>query len=364
MGELAAPEVNRTIDFLRVKNLVNKNEKINIHIIGADEQIQSLRTSFHNDDGQTVVVHSITGIHKKLGISSDGEQFSDSIFTWLCLNNKISSSHYGTGALFNRYHNKLAAMALYAASLFVVVAGVLMTQSQLSEAKKLEKSTALLQLEEQDYKQLYTNKFKDFEQVFQNAGVMNSAVDLAERITQNGSTSPLDFLIGLSQILAKDGTRDIYIDKIKWQAVNLDDRTRKFKNANFTGKEPVKHNAIVTGRIDDPEQNYRASINHIQKIIKYLQDSDRIESVQVLQMPVDLRSESKFSSQSGIEMTRDATPDKSGVFSFEITMKAPKNVKSIKANNAPVIHCFFNYVDVKYRSRCDLLFLYGRGLSG
>lgn len=326
IGKLAAPEVERTIEFLRVQNLVDSNEVIDLHIIGADEQVLSLQQSFASDDRQTVNIHAISEIHKKMGLVGVGEKFSDAIFAWLCLNKKISSSHYGARQIFNRYHNKLAAMALYAASLFVVITGVLMTQSYISDALEFEKSTVLLHKEEQDFKLLYDNKFKDFEQVFQNAGVMNSAVELAERITRNASTSPLDFLIGLSQILAKDGTRDVYIDKIEWQAVNQDPRTNKFRVANFTGGEAVKHNAIVSGRIDDPEHDYRASVEHIQRIIKYLQDSKRIEAVQVLQMPVDLRSESEFSSQSGVDVSRGRKAGKSGFFSFEITMKAPEHV--------------------------------------
>jgi hypothetical protein len=326
VGKLASPEVARTIDFLRTQGHVDRSEVINLHIIGADEQIVSLQQSFHADDRQTVSIHTVADIHKKLGVSGIGEQFSNGIFAWLCLNKTIASSHYGASKLFNRYHNKLAAMALYAASLFAVIAGVLMTQSYVSNALEFEKSTVLLKQEEQQYKQLYTNKFKDFEKVFQNAGVMNSAVELAERITLNGSTSPLDFLIGLSNILAQDGSRDIAIDKIEWKAVSLDARSQQLKKANFTGNDEVKHNAIVSGRIDDPENNYRASITHIQQIIKYLQDSNRIESVEVLQMPVDLRSESKFSSQSGVNIQQDKRTDKEGVFSFEITMRAPENV--------------------------------------
>ena len=39
IGELAAPEVNRTIDFIRAQNLVGADEAINLHSIGSDEQL-------------------------------------------------------------------------------------------------------------------------------------------------------------------------------------------------------------------------------------------------------------------------------------------------------------------------------------
>lgn len=323
IGTLAAPEVDRTIEFLRAQNLVAANEVINLHILGGDEQLLSLQQSFTSNERQSVTIHPIADIHKKLGLSGVDEKFSDSVFAWLCLDKKFSSSHYGVREKFSRYHNKLAAMALYAASLFVIIGGILLTELNISDAMEYEKSITILKQEEQSYKQLYSNKFKDFEEVFQNAGVMNSAVDLAERITNNGTTSPLDFLISISNILAKDDARNLHIDKIEWKAVSLDKKTKKNKKANFTDKIPVKHNAVVTGRIDVPEHDYRASIEHIQRIIKFLKASDRIESVQVLQMPVDLRSESEFSTESGVDVRRSRNAEASGIFSFAITMKAP-----------------------------------------
>lgn len=324
-GKLAAPEVERTIEFLRAQSLVSDNEVIDLHIIGADEQAISLQQSFLADDSQTVTIHTVSGINKKLGLQDAGKRFSDSIFAWLCLNKKISSSHYGASSLFTRYHNKLAANALYAASLLVVVGGVLMTQSYISDAKEMEKSTTLLQQEGKDFKQMYDGKFKDFEKVFQNAGVMSSAVDLAERISRNGMTSPLDFLIGLSRILAQDDSHDVTIDKIEWQAVNQNEKSKELTVANFTSKLPVLHKAVVSGRIDSPDNDYRGSSEKIQQIITFLQDSERVEAVNVLKMPVDLRSESRFSSQAGIDVRPDGK-SRTGIFSFQITMKAPDHV--------------------------------------
>ena len=211
-------------------------------------------------------------------------------------------------------------------SLLVVIAGVLYTESNISNALEYEKSISLLKQEEKSYKELYSKKFKDFEEVFQNAGVMNSAVDLADRIKLNGTTSPLDFLISLSEILAQDELDSLHIDKIEWQAINIDEKSKKIKKANFTDNVSVKHNAVVTGRIDDPENNYRASIDHIQRIVNYLKTDRRVENVETLIMPVDLRSESQFSTESGVDVKRRINSETSGIFSFEITMKAPGHV--------------------------------------
>ena len=102
-----------------------------------------------------------------------------------------------------------------------------------------------------------------------------------------------------------------------WKAVNP---------ANFTSDDSVKHDVIVTGRIDDSENNYRASIEHIQRIIRYLEESNRVENVEMLTMPVDLRSESKFSTESGVDISGGENEGLTGVFSFKIRMKEPNHV--------------------------------------
>lgn len=326
IGELAAPEIKRTIEFLRAQGLIRENESINLHVLGGEEQLFSLQGAIKTSERQTVSIHPISEIQDKLGLKDVGEKFSDGIFAWFCVSQNLAMSHYGERSAFSRYHYKLVATALYVVSLLVVIAGVLMTESNISDAIEYEKSIILLKEEERNYKELYSKKFEDFEDVFQNAGVMNSAVELADRIKQNSMTSPLDFLISLSNILSQYGASDLYIDKIEWQAININEKNNTIQKANFTGNPQVRHSAIVTGRIDVPENNYRDSVNRIQAIVESIKASPRVENVEALTMPVDLRSESMFSTESGADANRHINNELSGIFSLKITMKAPDHV--------------------------------------
>ncbi|VAW54891.1 hypothetical protein MNBD_GAMMA05-1848 [hydrothermal vent metagenome] len=326
IGELAEPEVNRTVEFLRAQNLVSSGEVINLHILGSAEQLDSLQRSFKPNDFQTITIHLITDIQDKLGLKGVGGKFSDVIFAWLCSHQSVVFSHYGPRQIFSRYQNKIVAMALNVASIFVVVTGVLLTELNVSEALEYEKSITFLKQEESNYKNLYSKKFKDFEDVFQNAGIMNAAVQLANQIKINSETSPLDFLIKLSDMLHLEKGDELHIDQIEWKAININEQLSTTASANFTANIPVKHSAIVTGRIDDPEHDYRESIDHIERIINYLKTNAGIEDVVVLKMPVDLRSESKFSTESGVDISQRATKESSGVFTLKVIMKAANNV--------------------------------------
>ena len=323
IGRLAAPEVGRTIDFLRAQNLIDAGEKIHIHLLGSEKQMASLRESFRASEKQDVSVHLIADIHKKLGIKGLSTKFSDGIFSWLCISNGALVGHYGASSLFTRYYHKLAARALYVVSLLLFIGAVLITESNILDAVEYEESIALLKSEEQNYRELYAKKFEAFEDVFQNAGMMNAAVDLAERIQSNSRTSPLDFLIVLSNVLSQPGVGDIHIDRIEWKAINVDKKAQQYRSANFTGKKPVMHDAIVTGRIDEPEHNYRESVEHILRIIGYLKAHPRVDQVDALTMPVDLRSESKFSTEAGLETVRKDKRNTGGEFSLRIIMEGP-----------------------------------------
>lgn len=329
IGELALPEVNRTIEFFRVQGLIAEKESISLHIIGSDEQLKSLTTSFKDKQGQKVTIHSIADVQDKLGLKDVGRKFSDGIFSWLCVRQNLVASHYGESSAFMRYNNRLAATALYLASLLVLVFGVLITEANVSDAMEYEKSISLLKQEEQTYKELYSKKFEAFEAVFENVGVMTAAVDLAAQIKHNSLTSPLYFLISLSEILTKNNLSDIQIDRIEWKAISINEKKTRTqvqsKTANFTGKIEVKHDATVSGRIDVPENNYRASVDSVQKIIDYLLADPRVESVEAIKVPVDLRPESKFATESGSNIKDSANKETDGVFILHIIMQVPNH---------------------------------------
>jgi len=326
IGELAAPEVKRTIKFLRAQNLVSENEVLNLHILGSDEQIHSLHEFFKSSDQQTVTIHNNKDVLSGLGLKNVDDKFSDGIFSWLCVNQNICASHYGTKEKFSRYYHTLASKALYVASLILIIVSVLMTESNISSAMEYEKSITLVKNEELTYKALYAEKFKEFEKVFENAGVMNSAVELADTIKLNSATSPLGFLINLSDILNENRDYPLHIDKVEWQAVTLNDKSEKYARANFTAKQAVVHKAIVTGRIDVPEYNYRESVDHIETIITAIEMDKRVEYVKVLSLPVDMRSESNFATEYGLELNQRNAKDVSGLFKLQIIMKAPEHV--------------------------------------
>ncbi len=330
IGEYAAPEVEKTLLFLRNQGLLSNNDVVNLHIIGNDQQITSLQKAFISDERQRVFIHSTRNIIGQLKLNNVKGNFSDSIFSWLCCNQGYSFSHYGELLKFNRYFYSIASTILYVASVIILVLGFLLTESNISTALGNKEEIAWLKAEAQEYKNIYLVKFKKFEGLFEDAGIMQSVVKLAKRIKHNGKTSPLDFMIHLSQILSDKKLPEFQLDKIEWWPVQTDSKHHvttisKDKAVNFTEKTAILNRAIIKGRIDVSKTNYRKSINQIDEIIAALRKDPQIISVEAKTIPVDLRSSSKFSTESGADIKHKKTSESGGMFSLQITMRASTN---------------------------------------
>lgn len=65
IGKFAAPEVERTVAFLRNQRLIDPHEVVHIHIIGSGGQVESLRSEFKSDALNDVNIHKLVDLQNK-----------------------------------------------------------------------------------------------------------------------------------------------------------------------------------------------------------------------------------------------------------------------------------------------------------
>ena len=325
IGKFAAPEVARTVVFLRNQRLIEPGEVVHIHILGSDEQIQSLQSEFRADELNEISIHNIKDLQVRAGVAGLSGKFSDGLFSWLCKNQLPFQAHYGEAKEYSQYYYVLASKAMKAASILLVLSALLITESNISGAIEHKRSVELLGEQAQEYQKIYKRRFEGYETVFEHARSMNAAVDLADRIVQNGKTSPLDFMINLSEVLSQSGMGDTHLDKIEWkleQYKDLGDSKEVSKEkVDVTIEDPVRHIGIVHGRINVSDKNYRGSVAQVNRIINALRKNERIEIVDVLEMPVEVRSEKAFTDESGLS-SNNGKNKTGGKFSLKVTMRA------------------------------------------
>ena len=333
IGKFAAPEVERTIVFLRNQKLIESNETVYIHILGSDEQISSLETEFNSDELNEVFIHKLSDLQAKAGLEGLSGKFSDGLFTWLCSSKQSYQTDYGEAKEYGQYYYVLAAKALKTISVLVVLSALLITEFNVSSALEYRRSIELLGEQAAEYKNIYKKRFEAYETVFEHARSMSAAVDMADRIEQHGKTSPLDFMLELSAVLSGSGLGSVEIDKIEWNTEQYqkrpedNKRKKKYRKENkdkvdVTIEDPVQHVAIIRGRIAISDKNYRGSVVQVNRIMTALLQHERIEKVEAMEMPVDVRSEKAFSDESGLD---SANADKSsrGNFSLKVVMREP-----------------------------------------
>ena len=211
-------------------------------------------------------------------------------------------------------------------SIVVAVTALLMTESNISSVIEHSRSDELLSVQALEYKRLYKKKFEAYEPVFTHARSMNAAVDLADRIYRNSRVSPLDFMIEVSDVIVQSGLEGVHVDKIEWQTKQYKDNAgvKQILEAgpDVTLEDPIQHVGILKGRINVSDENYRGSVAQVNKIVHALLKHERIEEVVAIDVPVEVRSERTFGDESGEQAKTGSTrPD--GIFSLQITMKAP-----------------------------------------
>ena len=325
IGKYAAPEVERTVAFLRNQRLIDPHEVVHIHIIGSGGQVESLKREFKADALNDVNIHRLVDLQNKVGLEGLSGKFSDGIFTWFCARQLAFQAHYGKAKEYSQYYYVLVSKALKAASILLALSAMLITESNLSNAIEHDRSIELLGEQAKEYKKIYKRRFEEYETVFEHARSMNAAVDLADRISRHGKTSPLDFMIEVSAVLSQSDLGIDHIDKIEWaleQYKNQGDIQEVYEGrVDVTIEDPVRHVGVIHGRIAISDKNYRGSLSQVNRIITVLHKHERVERVEAIEMPVEIRSDKTFTDESGLNVQSVTRKDK-GRFVLKVVMKA------------------------------------------
>jgi len=329
IGALASPEIDRTTTFLNNQRLISDKEELQVHVLCSDVQADSLHQALESDANRSFTLHNIEDIQGKIGLKNAEGNFADNIYVWLCMSDLFSVGHYGEHKEFRRYYYSLVSAALYAASVAVLVIAAVITEANISGAIEATRAVALLQEQEAGYKKVYSEKFATYEAVFKNAKSMNAAVDLVNTIEQHATISPLDLYIEVSKIMSQPQFADVEISKIEWkkeQHMDSTGNTAKQGPPDIASPDPMRHVAVLTGKIPVASSEYSRSVSQVNNIVLALLKHERIETVEALEMPVEVRSDKDFSAQSGTRDENERKQDKRGEFSIRIVMKGRSNV--------------------------------------
>ena len=325
IGAFASPEVERTVAYLRNQRLIGADEIVHIHIIGSEGQMESLKSEFKANDLNNMNIHLLNEIQAKIGLDGLSGKFSDGIFTWFCTKQLAFQAHYGNAKEYSQYYYVLLSKALKAASILLALFAMLITEANISSVIEYERSAELLAEQTGEYKKIYIEQYEKHEDAFKRSTVMKKSVDLVDHIREHGKTSPLDFMVEISNVLSQSNLGIDRIEEIKWTLEQYKQKGEvkevSSDKVDVTTEDPIRHVAIINGRIAISDKNYRGSVSQVNRIISELGKHQRIEHVEAIEMPVEVRSNKVFNDESGLNV-RITGKEEAGRFSLRIIMGA------------------------------------------
>ncbi|MCW9047269.1 MAG: hypothetical protein OQK46_04250 [Gammaproteobacteria bacterium] len=336
IGEYISTEVEQTIRFLSNQRHIGFDEKIEVHIICREEDLEEIQTKCIDSALRSFHYHKLPEVTATLGctiVPSDSQEtdisdYSNGIYSFICSSRLLPIGHYGANSLFSKYYEQILSKSLYLISILLLLTATIMSFAYFSESVVLDEETITLNIQTRGVNIDYEKSLASLESKLSKTEQMKSSVLLSEKIKKSKVLSPQNFMVDISRVLTRSGMHDTEITKIYWQQHqgNLMPDVNNNRNKSFTDyakTDEIYQHAIIGGYIRVSQSSLKQSVNKVNSIIDALKNNKLVKDVSIIHMPVDVRSKSSIENESGLELEEDIKRDKEkGQFEIQVLMKA------------------------------------------
>ena len=336
---LLANEIEHTEHYLLNHRLVGFNEQISVCCLVRDEFKDEVNDYLESTAVLDYKIFSLKDIEGKFDYKEGHSDFGDILFSRVCHKLPAQNDQYSKPKERRYYDEFIFKKFLYNSSVASVFIAILMTMSMVFDGVAFETEAEEVQAIVHRVDTAYQKEFADNDKILSRAVKIKSAVKLAEAIEKEAKVEPKTFYFELSKIISKTKYSGMFIDTIEWkkesesEAKNFEGRIQPEGydpymdvdlNQNNMGSEIQEkvHLAIIKGRVPLGARSYRATIKIINEFILELEKHPQIVSVDVVELPIDLRPTSKYSDYSGVSGKVNATEKVTdGFFSVRVVMQ-------------------------------------------
>ncbi|RDH82642.1 MAG: hypothetical protein DIZ80_10195 [endosymbiont of Galathealinum brachiosum] len=335
IGEYIALEVEQTIRFLSNQRHIGFDEKIEVHIICRDADLQEIQSRCIDSAMRTFHYHELETVTDTLGCdtqpanndTSNTVEYSNGIYSYVCASQIIPIGHYGNRSLFAKFYEQLISKTLYTSSAIMLLISFVMSFSYLSESAILDNEAATLITQKNGVNNDYERTLAKLKPKLDKTQVMQSSVLLTEKIKQTKILSPQNFMVDISRILTRSGMYDTEITKVSWQQhqskkMPASNNNRNKATTDYARADDINQHAVIGGYIRVSQSSLKESVNKVNSIVSAFKNNKLVHDVIIKRMPVDVRSKSSIENESGVEHQNDLNSDKEkGQFEIELIMK-------------------------------------------
>ncbi len=301
-------EVEKLRRYLNSLALISRDSPLSIYILSYGQLLSELEQHCRDTDQEKFHLLDVDDVGSRLGLKQTGEShYSDLIFAKV-LASKIPRNHYAQPEETQFYSMHRTRIGLAVASLMLLLAsagwsgfsfieGVLLKQQSLDAAQKAE---------------FYQQRFEMARSKLPATPVepreIKTAVDAIQALrSYKSSPEPMLQLLGD----ALDHNQAVQLDAVSWSTeVTLDDEADDSGAGIGLDGLPIASNyayfqiAELNGHLARFSGDYRGAIDIIDRLAGELEKRPNVESVEVLQYPLDVRSDASVSGSTTINEDR------------------------------------------------------------
>lgn len=326
LGEFITSEVEQTIRFLSNQRHIGFDEKIEIHVICRNQDIDQIKTYCIDSAIRSFHYHNLRDILESLNCEICETEYCSGLFSYLCADQSLPIGHYGNKSYFKEYYQNLASTAIYTFSIILLVASLIYSFGLYSNSISINNEINTLTQHTQGINNEYRKSISHLEPKLKQTQLMQSAVSFVERVKQSKSISPQNFMSDISKTLSHQQSHAAMITRLGWRRTqntkfDKSQDTKDVEPIDYGLDDPIYHFARFYGFLDTDSFSIKESVSQLDKLTSTIKKNKQINNMDIIRMPIDIRSNTTLE-HTVKNKTIDKNSQDNKPFEIKIIMKA------------------------------------------
>ncbi|MCW8955426.1 MAG: hypothetical protein OQL09_00960 [Gammaproteobacteria bacterium] len=325
LGQYIAEEVEQTSRYLANQRYIGFDDAMTIHVICHGEEIAEIKKYCVDSSLTRYVYHDLNDVYKKAGCNDLNEDYCNGLYAYYCKEKILPVGNYGPSHIFSRFYEQVAKKAINYLSVIILMTSFFGMFSYLTEASEMKKTIDSTNQLTEIVKNNYEKNIKIIETKLARTTEMKSAVLFKDYLDKLKAVSPQNFMITLSQIMSAAGINNVEIDNIEWSRTNGSIKSTTIAGRDYKieygSAQPVKHYAVIKGRINNEGLGFKVSVNKMQAMINTIKFDKSIEELEIVKLPQDTRPESTIENTQGASVEMGDAARERSHFEIKLIMK-------------------------------------------
>jgi len=327
----------------------------NHRIVGFNDTIQVLclipqTDELHNSQDfqrlSTAQLHyqliSTDSVITKCQLEPVGVLTQSAIVTWLCSKSVVTQDYYAGKQEKIPFYRHVFERSLKYASVLGSVGLLAFAALFAIEKQQLDQNRSAAQLQLGVLQNYYDANYGPIESELEKASYIESSVRKYHELKFDTDITPQHYFATLSSVYSRELFQVISLDQMQWskhsrsqitQIVGTmigrqygyddsdDDNATDVNYSDASGAPAISKQAPIvklTGKVDRKDMSYRTTVSVMREFVMALQSLPEVRELHLIKTPVDIRPESTFTDQTGLEKSLSAKVE--GADSYEILL--------------------------------------------